>query len=301
MEEMINYKKVVNRSGFALLVLAVAVMGSQMLIEVLVSRFYPGVKEADWYIWALTAVSMVGIGFPIYFLLMRRIPDTPREEMVKLKPTRFIMIFFICCAAMYITNFISGILTMAIAYLKGDTQLLNPLQEAVLNGNFTLTLIYASIVAPIFEELIFRKLLLNKLRRYGDVPAILMTGIAFGLFHMNLSQMFYAAVLGFIFAYVTIKTNTIRYSILLHMMVNFIGTVVSPFAASQNKLALVILGYWMFVSVLAGIICFVFSYRKISFQKAELFPMKKSALLLNPGTILYILICTVGIVAITLA
>jgi membrane protease YdiL (CAAX protease family) len=300
MEQMVEYKRVINRAGFALFVLAVAVLCSQMLIEFLVNRFCPVVAETDWYIWALTATSMVAIGFPIYFLLMYRIPDSPKKEMVKLKPTKFIMIFFICCGAMYITNFISGILTMAIAYLKGDKQLLNPLEEAVLNGNFTLTLIYAAIVAPIFEELIFRKLLLNKLRRYGDVPAILMTGIAFGLFHMNLSQMFYAAVLGFIFAYITIRTNTIRYSILLHMMVNFIGTVVSPFAASQNKLALMILGYWMFVSTLTGIICFVFNYRSIEFNKAELFPMKKSALLLNPGTILYILLCTVGIVTITL-
>ena len=53
-----------------------------------------------------------------------------------------------------------------------------------------------------------------------DKVAIITTAILFGLFHANFSQFFYAVALGMIFAYVTLKTGTIKYSIILHIVVN---------------------------------------------------------------------------------
>jgi uncharacterized protein len=294
-------KRILNRSGLALFLTAAAVLLSQMMIELWINRFYPSAAESDWYVWCLTAVTMVGIGLPLFWLLMKGIPDSPKGEVVKLSPLKIIILFFICISAMYITNILSGALTIAIAYLKGDTQLYNPVAEAMMNGNFIISLIYASIIAPITEELIFRKLLLDKLRRFGDVPAILMTGIAFGLFHMNLSQMFYAAVLGFIFAYITIKTNTIRYSILLHILVNFLGTGVSQLSTMDNWMIKMAVGQWVIASIIAGIILFVFQIKKITFKKADSLLMKKSAFIFNPGTILYVLVCSVMIVIITIS
>jgi membrane protease YdiL (CAAX protease family) len=199
---------------------------------------------------------------------------------------------------MYITNFFSVILTLGIAFIKGE-ELINPVAEAILNGNFIITLIYAAVVAPIFEELIFRKLLLDKLRRFGDLPAILMTGIAFGLFHMNLSQFFYAAVLGFIFAYVVIRTNTVIYSILLHMMINFIATVMTPFATEENLIAIAIIFLWMIISITIGVVLFILNVKKIKLEKAAPL-MKKSDYFFNVGTILYTLICFVVIVIYTI-
>ena len=106
-----------------------------------------------------------------------------------------------------------------ISNIKGE-ELSNTLEDFVLNGNMMITMFYGILIAPIMEELIFRKILLDKLRRFGDKPAILMTGVAFGLFHMNLPQFDYASVLGFLFAYLTIRKNTIRYAVILHMIIN---------------------------------------------------------------------------------
>lgn len=293
-------KKILNKIGLALFVTSLSVLLSQVLIEFLVKKLYPAAAETDWYVWGVTAISMVGIALPLFWLLMKLIPDTPKGEVVKLKPGKFIMLFFICTAAMYITNMMSSMLTLGIAYLKGEGELFNPVADAMINSNLVIATIYASIVAPVTEELIFRKLLLDKLRRFGDIPAILMTGIAFGLFHMNLSQMFYAAVLGFIFAYITIRTNTIRYAILLHVMVNFIGTMVSQTATLHSMVITILIGQWVFGSIIAGIIFFIINLKKIKLIKGEYPFVKKSAFLLNPGAILYILVCTVMIVVITL-
>lgn len=298
MQETAEAKRVVNIAGLALMALAIAVFAAQVVVEIPVNMFWPQLAETDWYVWALTAFSMVGVGFPVFYLCLRMVPDSPRREVSKLKISQFIMIFFISSSAMYITNILTTILTYGIAMLKGDTELINPAAEAILDGNFILTLIYVSIVAPIIEELIFRKLLLDKLRRFGDVPAILISGITFGLFHMNLSQMFYAAVLGFIFAYVTLRTNRIRYAIILHMMINFISTAISPFATEENIVAIMLITMWMLISVLLGIIFFIINVKKIKLVKEkQLF--KKSVYFLNPGMLIYFIICIIMIILTT--
>ena len=293
-------KRTISHAGMALFLLAVALIVSQSVIDSLVSITIPSVVKSDWYIWALTALTLIGISFPLYYLFMKKIPDSPKGEVVRLKPLRFIKIFFICMSAMYITNILSSILTFMIALLKGETELINPAAEAILNSNLLLSLLYAAVVAPVIEELIFRKILLDKLRRFGDIPAIVMTGIAFGLFHMNLSQFFYAAVIGVIFAYVTIKTNTVRYAILLHMMINFLSTVVATFISDKNLIGVVFLNIWILGSIATGIILFFMNLKKIKFDKANL-PLRVSNYFLNVGVILYTLVCLIMIAAITLA
>lgn len=287
-------KKIISFCAMALFVLAVVAISVQTMIELLVMIFKPSIADADWYIWVLTAFSLIIVGFPIYYLILKNIPDTPKGEVVRLKFSQFIVIFFICAAAMYITSFFGAFITLLISYIKGE-ELINPAYEAIMKGNFLMAIIYAAIIAPIFEEFIFRKLLLNKLRRFGDIPAILMTGIAFGLFHMNLSQIFYATVLGFIFAYVAIRTNTIKYTILLHMIINLIGTLATPLITKGHVIGIILFYFWIILALTLGSVLYLLNYKKIIIQKGTPI-LNRSAYFLNPGTILYVLVCTAMIV-----
>jgi hypothetical protein len=199
---------------------------------------------------------------------------------------------------MYITNFFSVFLTFIIAILKGGNYLdLNPLMDIMFDSNMILRVLYASFAAPIVEELIFRKLLLNKLRRYGDLPAILISSIAFGLFHMNVAQMFYATALGIIFAYVAIRTNSIRYNILLHILINSMGVVIAPLAMKQSMIFNFLIVGWVFACILCGILLFVLNVKKIRLYRLQRPMEKKSGYLLNLGTILYTILCMTMVVA----
>ena len=73
-------------------------------------------------------------------------------------------------------------------------------------------------------------LLIDKLGRYGERLAIIVSAVAFGLFHGNLSQLIYATGIGLIFGFVYVKTGRVVYSCLLHILVNFFGTVPSLLA-----------------------------------------------------------------------
>ena len=91
-----------------------------------------------------------------------------------------------------------------------------------------ITLVFAVILAPLAEELIFRKLLLDRLRRYGDAAAVLVSGLAFGLFHGNLHQLFYAALIGMLLALVYLRTGRLSVTAALHAAVNLVGGVLLP-------------------------------------------------------------------------
>ncbi len=282
----INPKKIISHAGLSLFIMAIVIIFFNEVKEILVQRFVPELAKTDWYIWVSTLVGIVFIGFPIFVYFIQRIPDSPKGEIVKLKPKTFIAIFFVCTAAMYITNYLSVIITFIIAAIKGE-QLVNPVMEAISGSNFYFTLIYVAGIAPVVEEFIFRGFLLSKLRRFGDIPAIVLTGVAFGLFHFNISQFFYATVLGFIFAYVTIRTNTLRYSILLHMMINFIGSAVAPLVLKGGLLAGGLMAIWVLGAIVAGSVLFILNIRNIRLVKSMPI-IKGSSYLLNTGVLLYV-------------
>jgi membrane protease YdiL (CAAX protease family) len=288
-----NPRKFLSRVGLSLFLMGISVLFSSFMIQLIVNSINPKLIDANWYGWAVTAITVVGIGLPVFYLSTKNIPDSEHRQVVKLRASEFIVLLFICIAAMYITNYIGLFINYVISLIKGE-EIYNPLVDIVTNSNAILTFFYGAIVAPIVEELIFRKFLLSKVRRFGDLPAILITGFAFGLFHMNLSQFFYATALGCIFAYITIKTNTIIYSIFLHMIINAIGTTVAPLVVNnQNIVILMILGTWVITSITLGIVFFAINMKKIKFEKAEVPVEKKSVFFLNTGTILFALLCII--------
>ena len=59
------------------------------------------------------------------------------------------------------------------------------------------------------------------------MTAVAVSSVAFGLFHGNLYQLFYATGLGFVLGYIYAKTGKLRYTVAIHMIINFLGSVVA--------------------------------------------------------------------------
>ena len=71
--------------------------------------------------------------------------------------------------------------------------------EIMAGRNALLLILMAGIIAPAAEEMIFRWLIYLKIRDAGlsYVPAALLSGIMFGVYHGNAGQAVYASILGF--------------------------------------------------------------------------------------------------------
>jgi len=83
-------------------------------------------------------------------------------------------------------------------------------------------------MAPIIEEIIFRGLVLNELKKVVPAcPAIILQAIIFGIYHMNPLQGVYASLLGIVLGIAAEKTGSIWTPILIHISFNSISTLLS--------------------------------------------------------------------------
>ncbi|AGF56550.1 hypothetical protein B0P06_005176 [Clostridium saccharoperbutylacetonicum] len=79
--------------------------------------------------------------------------------------------------------------------------------------------IYTCLVAPIFEEFIYRGAILRSLEKYGKKFAIMVSALLFGMMHGNFYQIFMAMGVGLILGYLATEYS-IKLTIILHIINN---------------------------------------------------------------------------------
>ncbi len=78
------------------------------------------------------------------------------------------------------------------------------------------------ILAPVFEELIFRGIILNGLlKRYSPVLSIVVSSLLFAAVHLNPWQFVSAFFLGLFIGWVYLRTKSISLAIIIHAFNNF--------------------------------------------------------------------------------
>ena len=125
-------------------------------------------------------------------------------------------------------------------------------------------LLSVAVFAPLVEEMIFRGLVLSRLRK--ALPAwlaVVLQGLVFGFVHGQLVWIVYATLFGLLLGYVRLRTGSLKASILLHLGFNlssfFIGIVF--YLAPQNFLG------QLSVTLLGGIM--LAGFLSIAFQGLE--------------------------------
>ena len=154
------------------------------------------------------------------------------------------------------------------------------LESAGLDSTVTFGLfLYSVILAPLSEELIFRGVTLRQLKKCLPFwVANIVQGILFGIFHMNLIQGVYACCLGLILGYICEKGGSIYYSILLHMLFNFWGTVLSEyFTIGDSDFAILFWFLFAVVMTVAGLFVFYSGIRRLPSDKNATVPTEQSA------------------------
>lgn len=222
-------KKTFSTVGFAFCAITLGALGAQF-IAILISNLIAG--EKNWLTTSymgnllLSFVPIYLVAYPLGLLILKRIPSV-KPNNHKLKATDIIIYLAISFALMYFGNYVGQFLS---ALLSNNTAE-NALNELVFEMN-PIMIIVSVVLAPIAEEYIFRKQLIDKIHVFGEKRAVLLSGLIFGLIHTNMFQFFYAFLLGTLFAYIYIRTGRIKYTMILHSIVNFMGSVVAPFILS---------------------------------------------------------------------
>ena len=291
---------------------------TQLLLIYVINSTLPQVMEHSWGMWLLTFAPLYLIAVPIGLLLLRKVPAKPLEKH-DLKPSRYIVTVIICIFMMYAGNILGTIITALLQLLPGVSAG-NPILGYATDNALLPKVLFMVILAPVIEEYIFRKQLIDRMHIYGEKLAVVTSALMFGLFHGNLSQFFYAFALGLVFGYVYLKTGKLRYSIGLHMLINLLGSVVGPFFLEKVAVVdtmenmdlaalepvmpwLIAFGAYVLVLIglaIAGLVLLCLNKRKVSFAPAEMELPKGTRIktaYVNAGMILLTIGCMALIVA----
>ncbi len=283
-EEQQRAKKTFSRLGLGCFV----IFASATLLQLLVVKLFPQYMGYDWSMWVYTFAPIYLVAVPLGILIMKTVPrlELPKQS---LRAGFMVKAVFISLFMMYGGNILGNLMVALLGKITGKT-IDAAITTYAMADSLVMKVLFLVILAPVIEEYIFRKLLIDRMNRYGQKLAVVTSALMFGLFHGNFNQFFYAFGLGLVFGYVYLKSGKLRYSIGLHMFINLLGSVVSSALLEGVNLealdsAGMLLPEAMITPALIAFLCYVIgmivaavigfiilcrSSRKIIFENAEM-------------------------------
>lgn len=133
----------------------------------------------------------------------------------KVKPSTLLYALIFTWLSMPLTTLIN-----AISMLFVDNTLMQ-LSGQVLNVAFPVMLFFMAVVPALCEETLFRGIVYGGYRKSGNkFAAVLVSGLLFGIMHMNLNQAMYAFAIGVLLALLFEATDSIFTTMLFHFVYN---------------------------------------------------------------------------------
>ena len=248
-----------------------------------------GFDMADWLKALVPTAVLYGLGLPLLLLIFGK--SSPRAAALKssLSAKQFLSLL-----SLQYTAF----LFLIILSVTGIAIFGMPTGEQPAFGLDAASLFILIIFNPIVEEYVFRKLIADKVRPYGDKLFIFISAFCFSLVHgvaLGLPQVVYTFVLGLIWAYALVKTENLLFPIVLHALSNFLNNTV-PLLLGDSA------GLYTMLSLLIGLVAFVLLLAKrknISIEgSAGILNAKDAKLLVtSPGLLFYTLFTAAVMVA----
>jgi membrane protease YdiL (CAAX protease family) len=277
----------------------------QLLLALVIKQFFPSLAEAAGFETLFSTLPNYLIAMPLSLLLYQFAKSDPPTEKKKLSFPVFLGLIAICFAATFLGNLAGTFVATVLEALTG-LSFMPRLDNLMLSSPLWVNLLIVGIAAPVMEEIFYRKLVIDRLRGFGELPAILLSALLFGLLHGNIPQFIYATLMGLVFGYIYLYTGKLRYTIALHMTVNLIGGVytseilkrldLNAFAESGDPALLtehlvpflMYLAYFAFVCLcmVGALVAVILFWKHVRFQKAQNPPTPRQwvkILLLNPG------------------
>ncbi len=271
-------KKLLSRIGLGLLMYTAVTAFLQAALMVVSEAVFPSFYHSPLFDWILQIVPSYFVAFPLFCLFLAGMPKKAPEKN-RLGGENSIAFLAISFLFVLVGNLISTALMSGFEALRGQ-EISNVVDTYMDSYSPLFTFVLFVILAPIVEEIMFRKLVMDRLLPYSERLAVITCALIFGLIHGNFYQFFYAVLLGALFSIVYVKTGKLRYTIIMHMIINFTGSTIASFlaeatsdqvtlASSINPWVMVAGIYSMATYLLAGcgLIFLILKWKKLNLSK----------------------------------
>lgn len=187
--------------------------------EASVFRWLSWLFHSPWTETLVEYLFLLGLSYIPVYLMICRLPKVQKSSR-ELSGKDMVIGLVMAMGLGYLCNLAGTVINLLISLVSGTSIWdMNPVTEMLEEITPSLIL-YACIIGPFMEELLCREFLLKRARVFGDWTAVVFTSVVFGLMHGNIAQFLYATVIGLVLGYITVKTNRIRYAVLIHMVIN---------------------------------------------------------------------------------
>lgn len=266
-------------------------------LQTIIYSYFPEYLYSSWLTYGFNYIFslLTMLYFILFTVPMQKIKPA---EMTKVTISGFLKLLCASIAIMFVGSVIGNSLSELIGIIF-NTEMKNDVSELVSSTGTLEVVVFVVILGPVVEELIFRKLLIDRLSRYGTLFAVTISSVAFGVFHGNFYQFFYAAGIGMILGYMYCIFSKVRYSILLHMIINLLGSVaaveISNNINTANTLIQSLISVYSLLymaAVIFGLFVIVKGVRTSRVYNLDGILMKPFKILkYNVGVIVFILYC----------
>ena len=218
-------RSISNLSSLLLLVFFALVIPAQILLKYM-SRTggYDSVWQDSKFLWSITQAAVFVIAYPLLYLIFYKLLN--RKHSLRLrdvfqKPLRskgWILKWTVIAVGS------SLLLQVVLGLFVKETR--SGMQSFLTKNDPLGWIIYGVpivILAPIFEELVFRATIFRNNEPVGQLLASVVTGIAFGLWHTNIAQVYFAALLGVFLCLIFAKTRSIYTVMFVHFVNNLLS------------------------------------------------------------------------------
>ena len=277
---MEKVKRLFSRFGFA----QIAGTAAIMLVSLIQGRFLN----------TATLTQLTGVIGPSGVLLLTYVPNifyllvfwlmvrsVPKAEWQKetLSFRELLKLFVMMYAISTVLNQLGYAISKA-APAGGTAQL--DMINSIVNIGLLVGFLIPAVIGPVVEELIFRKLMIDRLHNYGESTVIVFTALCFGLYHGNLTQFLYAASVGVFLGYIYCKTGKVIYTMIIHMLLNTLSSsimlllpLVEGGTQDRSAIALLAIGalaVLVAVLMISGIVTFIRQLKKKDFRPDDSMP-----------------------------
>lgn len=197
--------------------------------------------------------GIITILFLILFFGIRKKNVLKEASVKKAQGKNVLLAIGLGLSCMLVINF--GLSLLPESWLMAYAEQSNMLVE----GSTLAIIISTMVMAPLIEELIFRGLMLSRLRKgMSDNAAILVCALIFGLAHGQIIWMVYTFALGLVMGLVAVKSESIIPSLVLHMAFNICGVIIPTLLAEVVTLeiciVMVVVGVFITAALLVALL-----------------------------------------------